>query len=160
MVAPTHIVNEPVIAESPRRFVIYQHHVVDEPEMALTIGRSYQALYARVADAGVIPIGPPFVMYHLEQSDPGVRWDMDVCVPISAPISASPQFDYMELAATRVVSLLHIGPYDTLGKAYDAIESYIADKELDVSGPPREFYLSPPDVPPDEIQTLVERPII
>lgn len=160
MVAPTHIANEPVIAESPRRYVLYQHHVVDEVDLPPTIGRSYQALYARVADAGVNPVGPPFVIYHLEQSEPGVRWDMDICVPISAPISASPQFDYMELQATRVVSLLHIGPYDSLGKAYDAIESYIADKELDVSGPPREFYLSPPDVPADQIQTLVERPVI
>ena len=75
-------------------------------------------------------------------------------------MSASPQFDYMELPATRVVSLLHIGPYDTLGTAYDAIESYVADKGLNVSGSPREFYLSPPDVPPDQIQTLVERPVV
>ena len=160
MVAPTHIVNEQVIAESPRRFVLYQHHEVDEADLPPTVGRSFQALYARVAEAGVIPVGPPFVIYDIDRSEPGIHWIMDVCVPISAPMSASPQFDYMELPATRVVSLLHIGPYDTLGKAYDAIESYVADKGLNVAGPPREFYLSPPDVAPNEIQTLVERPVI
>jgi effector-binding domain-containing protein len=43
--------------------------------------------------------------------------------------------------------------------AYDAISRYVAGHALTFTGPPREFYLSEPDVPPDEIRTLIEWPV-
>ena len=65
----------------------------------------------------------------------------------------------MELPATRVVSLLHVGPYQTLGVAYERIKEYIVEQRLTRSGAPRETYLSPPDTPADKVQTIIEFPI-
>jgi effector-binding domain-containing protein len=158
MIASMEIVNEPVIAESPRRHVLYQHHRATEAEIAATVGRAFEALYGRAAQAGVVPAGPPFAVYHNEP-EPGEPFEMYICVGVSAPISPSPDIEFIELPATRVVSLLHIGPYDTLGRAYEAVKTYIGEHDLKPTAPPREFYLSPPDVPPEQVQTLVEFPI-
>jgi len=158
MIASMEIVNEPVIAESPRRHVLYRHHVVTEADLAQTFGSTFSDLYERVAQAGLVSAGPPFVIYH-DDSEPGVRWNMDVCAPVSSAASPTFDIDYMVLPATHVVSLLHIGPYETLGSAYSRIASFIAERGLTISGPAREFYLSPPETPPDQIQTIVERPV-
>ena len=58
-----------------------------------------------------------------------------------------------------VASLLHVGPYDTLGEAYAQIETYVAEHGLQKVGPPREFYYSEPEVPPAETRTLIEWPV-
>lgn len=156
MVAPA--VERPVIGEAASRRVLYQHFVINPDLLELTISRSFKALYARVAEAGVIPMGPPFVIF-CDASVPGVRWDMQICIPVSAPVTETLEFKYRELPATRVVSILHVGAYDTIGGAYRAIDDYIAEHHLTPTGAPREFYLSPPNVPAHQTRTLVERPI-
>jgi len=72
---------------------------------------------------------------------------------------APPCFEYIEMPSGIVVSLLHIGPYETLGEAYLQVEAYIGEHGLQKAGPPREFYCSEPDVPPTETRTLIEWPV-
>jgi effector-binding domain-containing protein len=40
----------------------------------------------------------------------------------------------------RVVTTAHIGPYDEMGAAYDAIHAYVRDNRLKVIGPSWEVY--------------------
>ena len=54
-------------------------------------------------------------------------------------MTAAPCFEYIEMPSCMVVSLLHVGSYEGLGRAYGAIESYIAEHGLQKAGPPREF---------------------
>ena len=79
---------------------------------------------------------------------------MDVCAPIAEPITPSGDIKYMELPATRVVSVLHVGPYDSLGATYEKLEIFLRTNGIVATGPPREIYLTPPDVPADQVQTL------
>lgn len=154
----TATISGPAVAVAPLRHVLYQHHVVVAPLLQDTLRRTFQALYARVAKAGVIPVDAPFVIYG-DESIPGVIWDMRIGVPISSPLTDSPAFHFMDMPSSRVLQLIHVGPYETLGKAYEAMDQYVRTNRLTPGGPPREFYLSPPNVPEHEIKTLVERPI-
>jgi effector-binding domain-containing protein len=158
MTAQTLAPGRPTICESPPRLVLYQHRVTTEEDLPATLGRAFGELYERIGDAHVEPAGEPFVVY-LESSKPGVRWEMDICAPVSARVRESADFGFMEMPAGRVVSYLHIGPYQDLGQAYEAIQRYVKEQGLTVAGPPREIYLSEPDVPPAEIRTLLEQPI-
>jgi effector-binding domain-containing protein len=151
----TTVVNRPTITESPGRHVLFQHHVVPQDQLGKTIPQSFGALYQRIESAGVVPAGPPFVIYN----SMGSPWDLDVCAPVAAAMSPSPDFGYREMAASRVVSLLHVGPYDTLAATYEQIQDFIRDQGLEMAGPPREFYLSEPETPPERTQTIVEWPI-
>ena len=156
MVAPTVIPNVPVIGESSHRHVLFQHFVVTQEDLPATISTSFPALYARISQAGVIPAGPPFVIYH----NMAAPWDIDVCAPVATPLAPAPGFDVKELRASRVVSLLHVGPFDKIGAAYEAVDSYIKAQSLTPAGPPREIYLSPPGTPAERIQTVIEWPIV
>ncbi len=158
MVAPPLTSIEPSIDDLPAKLVVYQHHVVPAAQLPDVFGRAYEALYARIEHAGVAPAGPPFVIFG-DQSIPGVEWHMDVCAPIAEPITPSGDIKYMELPATRVVSVLHVGPYDSLGATYEKLEIFLRTNGIVATGPPREIYLTPPDVPADQVQTLIERPI-
>lgn len=158
MTAQTIAPSQPTIGESPARLVLYQHRVATLEDLPATIGRAFGELYERIGDAHVEPAGEPFVIY-LDSSRPGVRWEVDICAPVSAPVHESADFGLMKMPAQRVVSFLHVGPYQDLRRAYDAIERYVREQGLTVSGPPREIYLSEPDVPPAEVRTLIEQPI-
>jgi effector-binding domain-containing protein len=151
-------INAPATSQSSRRLTLYQHHRASEADIPAAMGRAFEALYTYIARAGVAPAGPPFAIYHNEPV-PGGEFEIDICVPLSAAVPPSADIEFMELPATRVVSLLHVGPYDTLATAYGTVKAYAAEHGLTPSGAPREFYLSPPDVPPDEIQTLLELPV-
>lgn len=54
---------------------------------------------------------------------------------------------------------LHVGPYETLAPAYEAVQAWMAANRRVAAGPPMEFYLSPPDVTADEIKTEVVFPL-
>jgi hypothetical protein len=54
------------------------------------------------------------------------------------------------------VTLLHVGPCDSIGAAYDTITEWIGAHDLAAAGPPREVYLSEPETPPELVRTIVE----
>jgi effector-binding domain-containing protein len=149
---------QPTIGESPARLILYQHRVAAHEDLPATMGRAFGELYERIGDAHVAPAGEPFVVY-LESSQPGIRWEMDICAPVSARIRESADFGFMEMPAQRIVSLLHVGPYEELEQAYGAIQRYVKEQGLTIAGSPREIYLSGPEVPEAEIRTLIEQPI-
>ena len=157
MTAPT-AVEQPVLTHTPRRFVLYRHRIVAQNDLKTVIPETFAELYHHIDQTGVASAGPPFVIYH-DTSAPGVRWEIDICAQVVAPMTAPPGLEYVEMPSGIVVSLLHVGPYETLGDAYDTIEAYISEHALKPAGPPREFYYSEPDVPPSEVRTLVERPV-
>ena len=158
MPAPTVAVEQPVLTSAPRRFVLYRHRVVAQDELGATIHDTFAELYDCVEACGANPDGPPFVIYR-SQSQPGARWEIDICAPVSAPMVAPPCFEYIEMPSCIVASLLHVGPYEALGVAYAQVEAYITEHGLQKAGPPREFYFSEPDVPPAETRTLIEWPV-
>jgi len=56
----------------------------------------------------------------------------------------------------RALQVLHVGPYDGVGSAYQTIEAEAATRKLRCIGPAHEVYLSDPGrVAPDKIKTIV-----
>jgi len=158
MTAPTLTNHEVSLSESPPRRILSRHVTVDEADLPSMLGTTFAEIYAHLGWAHVEPDGPPFVVYH-DSSEPGVRWDIDICAPIASAVEPPPGLESRELPGGPVASLLHVGPYSTLGEAYARIERYLEQHGLTRAGPPREFYLSEAEVPPEETTTLIEQPI-
>jgi effector-binding domain-containing protein len=148
----------PTITESPQRLVVSRHCVCTQAELKDTLGSAFEALYARIAEAGVATDGPPFVVYNTF-AEAESSWDIDVCAPIAEAITPAGDIGFREFPPERVVELLHVGPYETLKASYAEIDRYIADAGLTRTGAPREIYLSEADVPAAQINTLIEQPI-
>ena len=85
--------------------------------------------------------GPPFFCYHNKKFDEIA--DIELCVPISEKkelrgimIKEFPRID--------AVCTVHTGSYETIGKAYEALFEYIAEKQFKTFLPVREIYIKGP----------------
>jgi effector-binding domain-containing protein len=88
--------------------------------------------------------------------------DAEVCVPVDALVAGTDVLMSRVLPAATVVRTLHVGPYEQLGTAYEALTDWIATHWTDASGPVRERYLNGPGdgATPSEYRTEVEMPVL
>lgn len=122
------------------------------------IGTAFGEVYGHLGAHGVAPAGPPFVIYHgMPQGD--VPFDVEVCAPVGRPAGAPTGWRSQELPAGNFATLMHVGPYDTLGDTYATLTTWLGAHGLAVVGPPREVYLSEPDTPPEQVRTIIEFPV-
>jgi effector-binding domain-containing protein len=128
-------------------------------EMGGVLGSSFSEIYGHLEARGVEPAGEPFVIYYdMPENDKPI--DIEICAPVARAIEPPRGWKVRELPAGTFAVLVHVGPYDTLGAAYQSIARWIGDHDMVVAGPPREIYLSGPDTPPDQIKTVVEFPVV
>jgi hypothetical protein len=79
--------------------------------------------------------------------------------PVARAIDPPEGWHVQELPAGTFVTLLHVGPCDSIGAAYDTVTEWIGAHDLAAAGPPREVYLSEPETPPELVRTIVELPV-
>jgi effector-binding domain-containing protein len=149
---------EIAVAEVPERTVLARRERVHIEEIAPTVRRTFGTLYAHIARSAVQPAGEPFVVYHTQPGE-GVEWEIEVCAPVSDMLLAPPGFTVHKMPEGSVAATVHVGPYAGIGEAYAEIQAYIRTHQLDPAGPPREIYLTGPEVAPSETRTRVEFPV-
>jgi effector-binding domain-containing protein len=129
-------------------------------EIGEVMGSAFGEVYGYLGTQGIEPAGEPFVIYH-DMPEADLPFDIEVCAPIGRSTDETPQgWRVQELPAGTFATLVHVGPYDTIGNAYETMGSWIEAHGLEASGPPREVYLSPPETPPERIRTVVEFPVV
>jgi effector-binding domain-containing protein len=138
--------------------VISLRERLDQEQLPAFFGRAFGELYAHLGRHGVPPRGEPFVVYHAFGPD-GI--DAEVCVPVPTVVAVADPIAYRELPAVTVVDTLHVGPYDELGQAYQALAEWMEDHGFEAAGPVRERYLNEPGpgVSPAAYRTIVQIPI-
>jgi DNA-binding transcriptional MerR regulator len=65
--------------------------------------------------------------------------DFEACMPVRGGKS-TPAISVRELKGGRYVSLMHLGPYEELGRSYEKVLAFIRDKGYLVAMPTREIY--------------------
>jgi hypothetical protein len=60
----------------------------------------------------------------------------------------------------RCLQIMHVGPYDEVGKSYQLLETCAREKRLGAACPAHEIYISDPRrVPPARLKTIVRLPV-
>jgi effector-binding domain-containing protein len=118
---------------------------------------AFTTLYDAVRSAGLQPAGVgggllPGELFELEIAD------VVVFVPVAQRVaSASGRTRLLEVPAAELAVALHEGPFDDLDRTYGALVSYVAEREVAVDGPIREYYLNASDRgPDDDVQPRIE----
>jgi effector-binding domain-containing protein len=147
------------IREVPAQPIISIRGRFAPAEISSFLGRCFADLYGRVGLLGVAAAGHPFVIYH---ELGGTEIDAEVCVPLVSEISAHGRIESRVLEPATVAQTLHIGPYDELGVAYEALDAWVREHDFEVAGPVRERYLNGPDAAgsPAGYRTEIEMPIV
>lgn len=129
------------------------------------IGEVLSDGFAGLGGAGVMVTGAPVVVYHDPEFSPE-RIDLEVVYPVPAWVRApvvTPGGRALESRAVpggEVVSITHVGPYETIGESYRMLADWMGEYGYRASGPPCELYLSlptDPGLPRTEVRFPVER---
>ena len=107
--------------------------------------------------------GPTMAIYH-DSEYREKNADVELAVPISGIVPANQRITVYQLPAIdQMASLIHKGPYEKLGQAYQALMSWIGANGYQIAGPNREIYLKGPGQfhkgNPDDYITEIQIPI-
>jgi effector-binding domain-containing protein len=106
---------------------------------------------------GAYPSGPPFVAYHnMDMQD----LDLEIGFPFAQEVPGGGEVVQGLIPGGKAASCLHVGPYDQIGGAYEALQSWAEANGHTLAGVAYEFYLNDPrGTAPTELQTQVLFPL-
>jgi effector-binding domain-containing protein len=140
--------------------VLSQEGNVTLANIGAAISAGLMQAYGFLGPTGATADAPPFVIYHGSPGGNDRPFDIEICVPVSRTVDPPTGWVTKELPAGTFASVVHIGPYDMLGTAYDELGAWIAREGFAIAGPPREVYMSEPSTPPGETRTVIEFPVV
>jgi len=110
--------------------------------IAEDVGHCFGAVYGYAGQSQLMP-APPFVLYfEMEMQE---DFEMEVCMPVVGEGKGEGEIEYRVLPGGRALSTTHVGPYDSIGGAYQAILVYAKQNGIKLTGPCREIYLTDPN---------------
>jgi effector-binding domain-containing protein len=145
--------DEVQVAAGPGIAIRERHPIAELPSFFAAAFTELDAL-ARASGAQIA--GPPFARYFSISPE---AVDVEAVFPLVAPVQGSGRVRAIELEGGRAVQALHAGPYEQLHGVYQALERWLQEHGATPAGPVREIYLTGPEVPPAQHQTLVVQPI-
>ncbi|WP_246848527.1 GyrI-like domain-containing protein [Pseudarthrobacter sp. NIBRBAC000502772] len=121
-------------------------------------GRAFGTVMAAAQAQGVQLAGPPFALY---RGMPTETVDVEAGFPVNAGFSGTEGVANGSLPEAEAFEAIHLGPYDTLGTTYGAIQERMRAEGLTPSDTMWEYYLSDPETEPDPAkwQTRVVWPV-
>jgi effector-binding domain-containing protein len=134
--------------------VEFRANAVDMPK---NIGAAFQTVVDYLSKAGIQPTGPAVARYSLPD-DNGV-FHVAAGFYVDAPFEGDGNVIPVELPAGDAACTTHIGPYQSLPQAYEAIFAWAKQNGRDTDTIMWEEYHSPPETPPSETRTEVYWPL-
>ena len=121
------------------------------------LGRAYAALAQYLGELGEQPTGAPFVgYYNMDMQD----LDIEVGFPVSGTLEGKGEMQPGLIPGGKQAACLHIGPYNAVEPAYNALIEYIGQTGHEATGVAYEFYLNDPNETSElELQTQIVFPI-
>jgi effector-binding domain-containing protein len=129
------------------------------PEIKLWFGPALGRIAGWLGARGVPIVGSPFARYHLLDGA-SERFEVEAGFPVGGPVEGDGDIQPSSLPGGPIARTVHVGPYDGLGVAYEALATWVADQHGELAGDPWEIYESDPNEQPDPAtwRTLVFQP--
>lgn len=115
-------------------------------EIGPWLARAYVAIASAIQARGGYPAGPPFARYHRLAAD---RFVVEAGFPVSAAIETDGDVRPSQLPGGPSAVTVHVGPYEQMAPAYDALASWVSSHGGELAGDPWEVYFSDPASEPD-----------
>ena len=126
-------------------------------ELPERVGRAFGAIAAYVADQRLAPAGVPFVAYYNMDMQ---NLDIEAVIPVGRKLPGRSNIQCREFPGGKAAVCLHVGPYNQIGAAYNGLNEWLSDNQLQGTGVAYEFYLNDPAVtPPEDLKTEVAMPL-
>jgi DNA-binding transcriptional MerR regulator len=142
---PTMALEVTVRTVAPQPIVSITRRVKVE-QLSQLIGDSLKRLYTLVEEQDGSPAGAPLGIYHgaINHEDDG---PIEVCVPVTSPLTASGEVTTRELAGGKLASVMLTGDeceFPAILKGYDLAFDWVGKHGYEATEPPREIWHSQP----------------
>ena len=126
-------------------------------ELPALIEKTYGAIFQYLGELGESPAGPPFSAYYNMDMQ---NLDVEIGVPVAKKLAGKGEVQASEIPGGRAATCLHVGPYDKMQPAYQALMQWMGANGYEAKGVAYEVYLNDPaQSPPEEWQTLISFPL-
>lgn len=145
------------IVHEPARHLAVVHYHADADHVAQKVMAAFGSVGAYLVREGVRPIGPPVSRYEMHDGE----FDVDTGFPVSEPVKGDGHVVPLDLPEGDCATTVHVGRYQDLGRAYEALRTRAAEQghPVDETAAMWEEYLTGPDVPPEDQRTVVHWPL-
>lgn len=149
-------VSERVLVEQP---TAVQRRRLQVPEIGPWIGPAFARIMEVVDAAGLRPVGMPFARYQ-QVVGAAATFEVEAGFPVDRPLPVGTAEDVQpsRLPGGPAAVVLHIGPYDAMTPAYEAVEKWVAEHGGTAEGPAWECYFSEPTDDPATWRTEIVQP--
>ncbi|HEY6932876.1 MAG TPA: GyrI-like domain-containing protein [Marmoricola sp.] len=145
-----------VVHEQARHLAVVRFRATPA-ELPGKISRAFGTVGAYLTRERLPPAGPPVTRYELRDGE----FEVATGFPVSAPVVGDGIVLPLDLPECDCVRTVHVGRYEDLGRAYDALRAAALEsgRSVDEEAPMWEEYLTGPDVPADRQRTVVHWPL-
>jgi len=148
------------------RVVIYEE--AERPVVAqrfkttvMQLKDNWPAFAGEIIKQGIAPGGWGIAEYFCQgEFDPN-NVDCELMMPVMGPIQPAEPLKAKVIPAGKVASIIHRGPHEGIGKAYEELMVYIGQQGLKPIGNAREYYLRCPHTTadPEGLVTEIHIPV-
>jgi len=117
-------------------------------EIPAFLGKAYSAVSQHVTRSGLAFAGAPFARYR-PLDDAFAEFEIEAGFPVLSGAEGSREVAESTLPGGVAAVVTHVGPYDQMKPAYEAIEAWIIEHDGQPDGPAWEVYYSDPSVQPN-----------
>jgi len=134
----------------PPQSVLVTTRRVGPAEIAKAFGDGVSRVFAHAQQHGLAVTGRPFARY-TDMSDGLMTIEPGMCLATeAAPTEAGEDGVRIDgLPGGEVAMTVHMGPYEGLGQAYNAIQAWMGENGLAPAGAPWEVYVTDPMATPN-----------
>jgi effector-binding domain-containing protein len=145
------------VREQPAQPILAIRLTTAVEQLPQEMGRAFGAIAAYLSEVSQAPAGPPYAAYYNMDMQ---HLDVEMGFPTAARLPGRGEIVSGEIAGGRKASCVHVGPYDKMNVAYDALTRFVQERGDTPTGVAYEFYLNDPtQTPAAELQTLVVFPL-
>jgi effector-binding domain-containing protein len=123
----------------------------------MRMGEAYGKIGQYLGILNEVPAGPPFAAYFNDDMQ-----DLDVAIgfPVAHALEGQDEIQASELPGGKVATCLHVGPYNEIEPAYNALSAWVEEQGLEPTGVAYELYLNDPQTTaPEDLQTQIVYPL-
>ena len=125
-------------------------------DLPALFGKTYGAIMQYLGELGEQPAGMPFAAYYNMDMQ---NLDIEIGFPVGRKLAGKGEIQASEFPGGKLASVMHIGPYDQMIPAYNALTEWIKERGYEATGVAYELYYSGPETPPQEIKTEIVFPL-
>ena len=116
---------------------------------------SLEELYSAFKTSNTRPAGPAAALYPNEFFEVE-RGEVVAFLPVSEERATSQRAQFIDIPAAELAVAVHEGSFSQLDQSYGALGTFVAQRELGVSGPIREYYVVSSAETDDESESGLE----